>query len=226
MARKNVSFDAQTEMNDDLPLKKKNLSAKKLEQKRARGNVRIQMVIRTIEEKQLSKGMSIRNVFNQEQGIIVQQDEDKNEVNAFDTYDHAKKVQVGKGEMSYPSGPPSFAGHSVSSHHPVRGMMRKFTRKTITKVITVLEEEVRNEEVRKKVDMLFETWYSCNDPATRRTKAIFKKSMGKKYIPFVVREEKLCFLHQPHQNSVVHACKDCASSRAKAMMQKCLVQKS
>jgi hypothetical protein len=37
---------------------------------------------------------------------------------------------------------------------------------------------------------------------------------------------KLCFLHQPHQNSVVHACKDRASSRAKAMMQKCLVQKS
>jgi hypothetical protein len=37
---------------------------------------------------------------------------------------------------------------------------------------------------------------------------------------------ELCFLHQQHQNSVVRACKDRASSRAKAMMQKCLVQKS
>jgi hypothetical protein len=51
-------------------------------------------------------------------------------------------------------------------------MMRRFTRKTITKVIDVLEEEVRNEEARKKLDMLFEKWYSINDPATRRTKAI------------------------------------------------------
>ena len=74
-----------------------------------RGNVRIQMFIRKIKEKQLSKVMSIRYVFiNQEQGIIVKQDEDKYEINAFDAYDHAKKVR--NGEMSYPSGQPSFAG--------------------------------------------------------------------------------------------------------------------
>jgi hypothetical protein len=85
-----------------------------LEEKRVRGNVRIKKFIRKIEEKQLSKGMSIRNVFiNQEQGIIVKQDEDKYEINAFDACDHAKKVR--NGEMSYPSGPPSFSGHSVSS---------------------------------------------------------------------------------------------------------------
>jgi hypothetical protein len=194
------------------------------EKKHERDGLRMKIFNRQREEEELAKGMSIRNIFLQEQGLIVKDDEDKSEKCEFDAYEHAMKVVNGK--ISYPTRPPSFAGHSVSSDHPVRGMMRKITRKTITKVITVLEEEVRNEEARKKVDMLFETWYSRNDPATRRTKAMMQKSMGKKYIPFVMREEKLCFLHQPHQNSVVHSCKDRASSRAKAMLQKCLVQKS
>ena len=50
--------------------------------------------------------------------------------------------------------------------------MRKFTQKTITKVIAVLEDECRIEDVRKQVDELFEMAYSRHDPATRRAKAM------------------------------------------------------
>jgi hypothetical protein len=111
--------------------------------------------------------------------------------------------------------------------------MCKFTRKTITKVISRLEEEVRNEEARKKVDKLIMMSFSRNDPATRRAKAIMQKTqgynaemMGKKYQPIVQREEKLCFLHPQRQNRAVTASKDRASPRAKAIMHKTLVHKS
>jgi len=203
---KNVSFDAQTYMND-VPLKKKNISENKLEEKRVRGNLRMQMFNRQKGEEELSKGMSIRNIFLQEQGLLVRQDEDKNEINAFDAYDHAKKVK--NEEMSYPSGPPSFAGHSISSNHPVRGIMRKRTRKTINQVISVLEQEVRNEANRKEVDRLFNKLYSLNNRATRRTKAVMQKSTGKMFQPVVHREEKV---------STAITFKYRASHRAKTVM--------
>ena len=103
-------------------------------------------------------------------------------------------------------------------------MMRKFTRKTITKVISVLEEEVRVEVVRKQVDKFFKMSFSHNDPATRRAKAMMQKIMGKDYQPIVQCEDKLCFQHPPHQNSTVTASKDHASSRAKAIMRNSLAQ--
>jgi hypothetical protein len=94
------------------------------------------------------------------------------------------------------------------------------------KVIAVLEEEVRIEVVSKQVDKFSKMWYSRNDPATRRAKAMMQKIMGKKYQPIVQREEKLCFQHTPRQNSAVSASKDRASARAKAIMRNSLVQKS
>ena len=100
--------------------------------------------------------------------------------------------------------------------------MRKFTRKTTTKVIDVLEEKVRIQAVSKQVDKFYKMSLSRNDPATRRAKATMLKSMGKKYQPIVEREEKLCFQHcqhTPRQNSSVNASQGHASSRAKAMMQ-------
>ena len=103
-------------------------------------------------------------------------------------------------------------------------MTRKFTSKTITKVIAVLEE-VRIEVVSKRVDKFFKMSFSHSDPATRRAKAMMQKIMGKKCQPIVQREEKLCLLHPPRQNSAVTASKDRASSRAKAIMHNSLVQK-
>ena len=103
-------------------------------------------------------------------------------------------------------------------------MTRKFTSKTITKVIAVLEE-VRIEVVSKRVDKFFKMSFSRSDPATRRAKAMMQKIMGKKCQPIVQREEKLCFMHPPRQNSAVTASKDRASSRAKAIMHNSLVQK-
>ena len=58
--------------------------------------------------------------------------------------------------------------------------MRKFTRKTITKVIAVLEEKVRIQAVSKQVDKFYKMSLSRNDAATRRAKATMQKSMGKK----------------------------------------------
>ena len=103
--------------------------------------------------------------------------------------------------------------------------MRKFTRKTITKVIARLEEEVRNEEAQKKVDKLIMMSFSRNDPAARRAKAIMQKTQGYN-AEIVQRQEKLCFLHPQRQNSAVTASKDRASSRAKAIMHNSLVHKS
>lgn len=196
----------------------------RMEKRREKGNLRIQMFNRMKEEEELRKGMSIRDAFLQEQGIDVKEDEVKCEKYEFDAYKHAKKVQ--NGELIYPSRPASVGGGSVSSHHPVRTMMRKFTQKTITKVIAVLEDECRIEEVRKQVDELFEMAYSRHDPATRRAKAMMLKCMGDKYQAIGQREEKLCFLHPPRQNSAVTASKDSASSRSKAIMHNSLARKS
>ena len=123
-------------------------------------------------EEELSKGMTIRNIFLQEQGLDVKEDEDKSEKYEFDAYKHAKTVQ--NGELTIPSRPASVGRISVSSHHPVRAMMRKFTRKTITKVIAVLEEVGRIEVVSKQVDKFFKMSFSRNDPATRRAKAMMQ----------------------------------------------------
>ena len=198
--------------------------------RRERGSLRMTIYNRMKQEEELSKGMTIRNIFLKEQGFNVKEDEDKSEKYELDLYKHAKEIE--NGEISYPSRAPS-VGRSVSSHHPVRAMMRKFTRKTITKVIARLEEEVRNEEARKKVDQLIMMSFSRNDPSTRRAKAIMQKIQGydaeimrKKYQPIVQRQEKLCFLHPQRQNSAVTASKDRASSRAKAIMHNSLVHKS
>ena len=190
----------------------------RMEKRREKGNLRIQMFNRMKEEEELRKGMSIRDAFLQEQGIDVKEDEVKCEKYEFDA--------VQNGELIYPSRPASVGGGSVSSHHPVRTMMRKFTQKTITKVIAVLEDECRIEEVRKQVDELFEMAYSRHDPATRRAKAMMLKCMGDKYQAIGQREEKLCFLHPPRQNSAVTASKDSASSRSKAIMHNSLARKS
>jgi hypothetical protein len=194
----------------------------RLEKRRDHGDLRMKMFNRKKAEEELSKGMTIRNIFLQAQGIDVKEDEDKSEKYEFDAYKHAKKVQ--SGELTYPSRAASIGRVSVSSHHLVRVMMSKFTRKTITKVIAVLEEEVRIEVVSKQVDKFYKMSLSRNDPATRRAKAMMQNIIGKKYQPIVQREEKLCFLHPPRQNSAVTASKDRASSRSKAMMQK--LQKS
>ena len=212
------------------PKKKKNMSEKKLKKKQEHDSFRINMFIRQKTEEVLRTGMTIRDLALKAQGFNVKEDEDKSEKYELDLYKHAKEIE--NGEISYPSRAPS-VGRSVSSHHPVRAMMRKFTRKTITKVIARLEEEVRNEEARKKVDQLIMMSFSRNDPSTRRAKAIMQKIQGydaeimrKKYQPIVQRQEKLCFLHPQRQNSAVTASKDRASSRAKAIMHNSLVHKS
>jgi len=212
------------------PKKKKNMSEKKLKKKQEHDSFRINMFIRQKTEEVLRTGMTIRDLALKAQGFNVKEDEDKSEKYELDLYKHAKEIE--NGEISYPSRAPS-VGRSVSSHHPVRAVMRKFTRKTITKVIARLEEEVRNEEARKKVDQLIMMSFSSNDPSTRRAKAIMQKIQGydaeimrKKYQPIVQRQEKLCFLHPQRQNSAVTASKDRASSRAKAIMHNSLVHKS
>jgi len=212
------------------PKKKKNMSEKKLKKKQEHDSFRINMFIRQKTEEVLRTGMTIRDLALKVQGFNVKEDEDKSEKYELDLYKHAKEIE--NGEISYPSRAPS-VGRSVSSHHPVRAVMRKFTRKTITKVIARLEEEVRNEEARKKVDQLIMMSFSRNDPSTRRAKAIMQKIQGydaeimrKKYQPIVQRQEKLCFLHPQRQNSAVTASKDRASSRAKAIMHNSLVHKS
>jgi hypothetical protein len=137
----------------------------RLQKRRDKGDLRKEMLNREKGEEELSKGMTIGNIFFQAQGIDVQEYEDKSEKYEFDTYKHAKKVQ--NSELTYPSRPASVGRGSVSSHHPVREMMCKFTRKAITKVINNLEEKVQIEEDREKVNVLFESLYARNDPATR-----------------------------------------------------------
>jgi hypothetical protein len=175
-------------------------------------------------EEELSKGMTIRNIFLQAQGFDVKEDEDKSEKYEFDAYKHVKKVQ--NCQLTYPSRAASVGRGSVSSHHPVRAMMRNLTNKTITKAIAVLEEERRIEVVSKQVDTFFQMSFSRNDPATRRSKGMMLKITGKEYEPIVQSEEKLCFLHPPRQNIKVTSSKDRASPRAKAILHKSLVQKS
>jgi len=48
------------------------------------------------EEEELTKGMSIRHIFLQEQGLIVKDDEDKSEKYEFDAHEHARKVLNGE----------------------------------------------------------------------------------------------------------------------------------
>ena len=195
-----------------------------LAKRRENRGLRMQMFNRKKGEEELRKGMTIRKIFLQSQGFDVKEDEDNSEKYDFDAYKHAKKVQ--NGELTIPSRPPSVGRISVSSHHPVRAMMRKFARKTITKVIAVLEEKVRIQAVSKQVDKFYKMSLSRNDPATRRAKATMLKSMGKKYRPIVEREEKLCFQDTPRQNSAVNISKDHASARAKTIMRNSLVQES
>ena len=189
-----------------------------LAKRRENRGLRMQMFNRKKGEEELRKGMTIRNIFLQSQGFDVKEDEDKSEKYEFDAYKHAKKIQ--NGELTIPSRPASIGRISVSSHHPVRAMMRKFTRKTIAKVIKTLEEKVQIEENRKKVDVVFKRLYARNDPATRRAKAAFQKIMGKEFQPVVRREEKLGFLIQPRAASRQLNMRTAVSSRAKAVFQK------
>ena len=188
------------------------------EKRRDHGDLRMKMFNRKKAEEELSKGMTIRNIFLQSQGFDVKEDEDNSEKYNFDAYKHAKKVQ--NGELTIPSRPPSVGRISVSSHHPVRAMMRKFARKTITKVIAVLEEKVRIQAVSKQVDKFYKMSLLRNDPATRRAKAAFQKIMGKEFQPVVRREEKLRFLIQPRAASRQLNMRSAVSSRAKAVFQK------
>jgi len=128
-ARRDAAAKSAPDIKDaDVDQKMKiNQFSTRMEKRREKGSLRIQMFNRMKEEEELRKGMSIRDAFLQEQGIDVKEDEVKCEKYEFDAYKHAKKVQ--NGELIYPSRPASVGGGSVSSHHPVRTMMRKFTQK-------------------------------------------------------------------------------------------------
>jgi len=208
-------------IEDPNKLKKKHKSPSKLVYERKRDSLRMSAYIREKEEEKLRTGMSICEAALRAKGFEVKQEEDKAEKFDFDL-EHVKKVTFGG--FSYPSGSPSEPARSetgsVSSHYPVRGIMRKFTRKLITKAIKKLEEKVQNQEDREKVDVLFERLYARNDPATRRAKAAFKKSMGKEYQPVIRSEEKLSFLIQPRAASRHLNMRCAASSRAQAMLHK------
>jgi hypothetical protein len=208
-------------IEDPNKLKKKHKSPSKLVYERKRDSLRMSAYIREKEEEKLRTGMSICEAALRAKGFEVKQEEDKAEKFEFDL-EHVKKVTFGG--FSYPSGSPSEPARSetgsVSSHYPVRGIMRKFTRKLITKAIKKLEVKVQNQEDREKVDVLFERLYARNDPATRRAKAAFKKSMGKEYQPVIRSEEKLSFLIQPRAASRHLNMRCAASSRAQAMLHK------
>ena len=204
--------------------KKKILSPAQMEKKKQRDALRISMYLRTKEEERIRIGMSICEDALRAKGFEVKQEEDKTEKFDFD-WEHVKKVTFG--EYPYPSGslsePSRSENGSVSSHYPVRGIMRKFTRKTITKAIKQLEEKVQIEEDREKVEVLIEMLYASNNFASRRAKAAFKKGMGKEYEPGLRREEKLGFLIQPLAISAASRqlnMRSALSSRAKAMVQK------
>jgi hypothetical protein len=221
--------DAQNETTDPQKKKKKILSPQQMEKKKQRDSLRRNIFLRTKEEEELSKGMSFRDIALKEQGFEVKQEEDNSEKFDFDL-EHVKKVTFGG--FSYPSGSPSEPARSetgsVSSHYPVRGIMRKFTRKLITKAIKKLEEKVQIEVDREKVDVLIERFFARNKHATPRARAAFKKGMGKEYQPVLNqpvrrREEKLSFLIQhppicaPERKLNMH---HHVSSRAKAILQK------
>jgi hypothetical protein len=204
--------------------KKKYMSPSQLahqEKQKQRSMLRITMFNNSKAEEQLTNGMSQCETTLRNLGFEVKQEEDKTEKFEFDL-EHVKKVTFG--EFPYPRASPSETSRSdtgsVSSHYPVRGIMRKFTRKLITKAIKKLEVKVQNQEDREKVDVLFERLYARNDPATRRAKAAFKKSMGKEYQPVIRSEEKLSFLIQPRAASRHLNMRCAASSRAQAMLHK------
>ena len=206
------------------PNKKKYVSPSTLEHQKKRDNLRMTKFIGSKEEEILTKGISIRDNALREQGFEVKHDEDKTEKFEFDP-EHVKKVSFG--EYPYPNGSPSEPSEagSVSSAYPVRSILRKMTRKTIAQAITTLGLKVRNEEVRQKVELIFMRSFARNDSRARRAKAALQKALGENYQLIAQREEKLSFLIQPRAvGAVPQACKDHASPRAKAMMQK--VQKS
>jgi len=212
------------ELEDPNKLRKKHKSPSKLAYERKRNGLRTSAYIREKDEEDLRTGMSICEDALRAKGFEVKQEEDKAEKFEFDL-EHVKKVTFGG--FSYPSGSPSEPSRSetgsVSSHYPVRGIMRKFTRKLITKAIKKLEEKVQIEEDREKVDVLFERLYARNDRATRRAKALMQKALGDKNQPVRRREEKLSFLIQhppicaPERKLNMH---HHVSSRAKAILQK------
>jgi hypothetical protein len=212
------------ELEDPNKLRKKHKSPSKLAYERKRNGLRTSAYIREKDEEDLRTGMSICEDALRAKGFEVKQEEDKAEKFEFDL-EHVKKVTFGG--FSYPSGSPSEPSRSetgsVSSHYPVRGIMRKFTRKLITKAIKKLEEKVQIEEDREKVDVLFERLYARNDRATRRAKGMYLKIMGKEYQPVLRREENLRFLIQPRAicaaSRQLNMC-SAVSSRAKAMFQK------
>ena len=202
------------------PNKKKHKSSLTLAYKQKRGGLRRSTFIQAKEEEKLIAGMSICEEALRAKGFEVKQEEDKTEKFESDL-EHVKKVTFG--EFPYPSGsasePARSVTGSVSSHYPVRGIMRKFTRKTITKAIKKLEEKVQIEENREKVDVVFKRLYARNDPATRRAKAALHKIMGKEFQPVLRREEKLGFLIQPRAASRPLNMRRAVSSRAQAMLQ-------
>jgi len=209
-------------INDPIKNKKKRSpSGSSLAFQKKRNCLRTSIFNAAKEEEKLSVGMSIRDDALRAKGFVVKQEEDNTEKFELDL-EHVKKVTLG--EFPYPRGSPSEPSRSetgsVSSHYPVRGIMRKFTRKLITKAIKKLEVKVQNQEDREKVDVLFERLYARNDPATRRAKAAFKKSMGKEYQPVIRSEEKLSFLIQPRAASRHLNMRCAASSRAQAMLHK------
>jgi len=211
------------ELEDPNKLRKKHKSPSKLAYERKRNGLRTSAYIREKDEEDLRTGMSICEDALRAKGFEVKQEEDKAEKFEFDL-EHVKKVTFGG--FSYPSGSPSEPSRSetgsVSSHYPVRGIMRKFTRKLITKAIKKLEEKVQIEEDREKVDVLFERLYARNDRATRRAKGMYLKIMGKKYQPVFQREEKLRLLTQLPATCTASRqlnMRSAVSSRAKAMFQ-------
>ena len=223
MAKKNTMADCDAGQTDPQLEKKKDMSPSQLayqEKQKQRGMLRMTMFNNCKAEEQLTNGMFICEAALRAKGLEVKHEEDKTEKFESDL-DHVKKVTFG--EFPYPTGsasePARSVTGSVSSHYPVRGIMRKFTRKTITKAIKKLEEKVQIEENRKKVNVVFKRLYARNDPATRRAKAALQKIMGKEFQPVLRREEKLGFLIQPRAASRrLNMCR-AVSSRAQAMLQ-------
>jgi hypothetical protein len=203
------------------PKKKKYKSPSTLASNKKRDSLRMSTFNREIQEKILRIGMSICEDALRAKGFDVKQEEDKTEKFDFDR-EHVKKVTFG--EFSYPSGSPSQPSlsetGSVSSHYPVRGIMRKFARKTISKAIKQLEEKVQMEEDRGKVEDVIEELIARNNLATRRAMAAVKKINGRDFEPVLRQEEKLRFLIQPRAASLQRNMCRAASSRALAMLQK------
>ena len=66
------------------------------EKRRDLGDLRKEMFNKKKGEEELSKGMTIRNIFLRDQGFDVKEDEDNSEKYEIDAYKHAKKVQNGE----------------------------------------------------------------------------------------------------------------------------------